>query len=139
MAAFSICLVKVSPAFEYASSSKCQWSEYGKIVNIQGLHRVLNMLWKCLNMCEYTLIMLNMLEYTWIYLNKQSSEYARLVNVSDAVRSIRSLYKLLSSYRDRGVFRRLSNIKNGAFCKKNNTWIQPHNQEVFSAWEVSWN
>ena len=106
---------------------------------IQGLHRVLNMLWKCLNMCEYTLIMLNMLEYTWIYLNKQSSEYARLVNVSDAVRSIRSLYKLLSSYRDRGVFRRLSNIKNGAFCKKNNTWVQPHNQEVFSASEVSWN
>ena len=139
MAAFSICLVKVSLAFEYASSSKCQCSEYGKIVNIQGLHRVLNMLWKCLNMCEYTLIMLNMLEYTWIYLNKQSSEYARLVNVSDAVRSIRSLYKLLSSYRDRGVFRRLSNIKNGAFCKKNNTWVQPHNQEVFSASEVSWN
>ena len=64
MAAFSICLVKVSLAFEYASNSKCQCSEYGKIVNIQGLQRVLNMLWKCLNMCEYALIMLNMLEYT---------------------------------------------------------------------------
>ena len=29
--------------------------------------------------------MLNMLEYVWIYLNKQSSEYARILNVSDAV------------------------------------------------------
>ena len=37
------------------------------------------------------------------------------MNVSDAVHSIRSLYKLLSSYRDRGMFRTLS-----AFCKKNN-------------------
>ena len=28
--------------------------------------------------------MLNILEYAWIYLNKQSSEYARILNVSDA-------------------------------------------------------
>ena len=26
-----------------------------------------------------------MLEYVWIYLNKQSSEYARILNVSDTV------------------------------------------------------
>ena len=51
-----------------------------------------------------------MIEYAGIYLTKQSAEYARILNVSDAVHSIRSLYKLLSSYRDRGVFRTLSNI-----------------------------
>ena len=40
-------------------------------------------------MREYGLIMLNMLEY------------AGILNVSDAVHSIRSLCKLLSSYRER--------------------------------------
>ena len=40
-------------------------------------------------MREYGLIMLNMLEY------------ARILNVSDAVHNIRSLCKLLSSYRER--------------------------------------
>ena len=47
--------------------------------------------------------MLNMIEYASIYLKKQSAEYARILNVLDAVHSIRSLYKLLSSYRDRRV------------------------------------
>ena len=41
---------------------------------------------------------------------KQSAEYARILNVSEAVQSIRSLYKLLKSYRDRDTFRTLSNI-----------------------------
>ena len=40
-------------------------------------------------MPEYALIMLNMLEFACIYLNKQSSEYARILNVSDAVYSIK--------------------------------------------------
>ena len=44
-----------------------------------------------------------MIEYASIYLKKQSAEYARILNVLDAVHSIRSLYKLLSSYRDRRV------------------------------------
>ena len=52
---------------------------------------------------------LNMVEYAGIYLKKQSTEYARILNVFDVVHSIRSLYKLLSSYRDRDVFRTLSN------------------------------
>ena len=79
-----------------------------KVVNMWGTHRVLNMpeeAWICLNyyfiMCEYVLIMLHMLEYACIYLNKQSS------NVFDAVcavYSIRSLYKSLSSYRDREIY-----------------------------------
>ena len=45
-----------------------------------------------------------MLENAWIYLNKQSSEYVRILNISNVVHSITSLYKLLSSYRDRSVF-----------------------------------
>ena len=49
-------------------------------------------------MREYALITLNMIEYAGIYLKKQSSECARILNVSDAVHNIRSLYELLSSY-----------------------------------------
>ena len=44
-----------------------------------------------------------MIEYASIYLKKQSAEYARILNVFDAVHSVRSLYKLLSSYQDRRV------------------------------------
>ena len=51
------------------------------------------------------LIALNMMEYAGI-----SAEYTRVLNVSDAVHIIRSLYKLLSSYRDRDILRTLPNI-----------------------------
>ena len=51
-----------------------------------------------------------MIQYAGIYLKKQSAEYVRTLNVSDAVHIIKSLYNLLSSYRDRDVFRTLSNI-----------------------------
>ena len=52
-------------------------------------------------MSGYPLIMLNMVEYTDIYLKKKSAEYAKIIlNVSDAVHSIRSLYNFLSRYRD---------------------------------------
>ena len=61
-------------------------------------------------MREYALITLNTIEYAGIYLKNQSAEYARVLNVSNAVHSIRSLYKLRNSYRDRDVFRTLSNI-----------------------------
>ena len=47
--------------------------------------------------------MINMLENFRLYLNKESFEYAGIPNVTDAVHSIRSLNKLLSSYRDRGL------------------------------------
>ena len=44
-----------------------------------------------------------MIEYADVYLKKQSAEYARIIlNVSDAVHSIRSLI-LLSSYQDRRI------------------------------------
>ena len=56
-------------------------------------------------MLEYALRMLNMMKYARIYLRNLSTEYARILNVSDAVHSISSLYKLLSSYREKDVFR----------------------------------
>ena len=46
-----------------------------------------------------------MIEYISIYLKKQSDKYARILDESDVVHSIKSLYKLLSSYRDREVLR----------------------------------
>ena len=62
-------------------------------------------------MREYALIALNVIEYTSIYLKKkQIAKYARILDVSDAVHNIRSLYKLLGSFRDSDVFRTLSNI-----------------------------
>ena len=51
-------------------------------------------------MSEYALATLNMFEYAGIYLKKkQSAEYARIPNVSHAIHSLRSLYKLLSIYK----------------------------------------
>ena len=91
-------------------------------------------------MREYTTIMLNMVECVCIYLNRQSSEYARILHVFDTVHSVRSLSKLLSSYWDRGVFRTLSNIEMKPFARrimtKNN---QARNQKFLKAGEVSWN
>ena len=40
---------------------------------------------------------MNMPEHALIYDNKKDSEYARVLNVSDAVHSIRSLYNITSS------------------------------------------
>ena len=61
-------------------------------------------------MGEYALITLTIIEYAGIYLKKQSAEYARVLDVSDAVQSIMPLNRLLSTYCDRDVFRTLSNI-----------------------------
>ena len=61
-------------------------------------------------MCEYVSITLNMTEYASIDLKKPSAEYDRILNVSDAVHSKMSLYKLESSYPDRDVLRTLSSI-----------------------------
>ena len=64
-------------------------------------------------MREYFSLTLNMIEYAGIYLKKQSAEYTRILNVSDAVYSI----KVTVQFTD--VFRTLSNISDGMFCKKN--------------------
>ena len=72
-------------------------------------------------MRQYASITLNMIAYAGIpekttsfpsekmrwrrgCLKKQSAEYAIILNASNDVRSIRSLHKLLSIYRDREVF-----------------------------------
>ena len=62
-------------------------------------------------MREYALITLNMIEYADIYPKKQSAEYARILNVSDSVYSIKSLYKLLTSYRDRHIQNTVKHLK----------------------------
>ena len=53
-------------------------------------------------MPQCALICLNNPEYAWIFLNaleQADSEYTGILNVSDAsLHSIKSLYKLLSSY-----------------------------------------
>ena len=67
---------------------------------------------------EYGLIKLNMLEYACIYLNKQGSEYRRILNVSDAVDSIRSLRKLLRSYRERAYSEYCQTFKIERFAKR---------------------
>ena len=51
----------------------------------------------------YSLHVKNMIAYGGIFLKKQSAEYAIILNVSNEVHCIRSLYKLLSSYRDRHI------------------------------------
>ena len=61
---------------------------------MQALHKVFIVV---LHKPEYALIMLNMLEYLCIYLKKQSSECVRILNVSSAIHSMRSMFKLLSS------------------------------------------
>ena len=67
-------------------------------------------------MHEYASIMLNMIEYASTYLKKkqkkkkQSAQYARILNMPDALHRIGSLYKLPSSSWDRDVLRTLSNI-----------------------------
>ena len=62
----------------------------------------------CVNIPQKRWIWLNMLACTW---RKQNAEYARILDVSDAVNSIRSLYKLLSSYRDRRIQNTVKHIR----------------------------
>ena len=57
-------------------------------------------------MRQYASVTINIIEYAGIYQEKLSDEYARILNVSDAEHSIKSLYKLLS----RMLFGTLSNI-----------------------------
>ena len=61
-------------------------------------------------MRDYASIPLNMIKYVSIYLKNLSAEYARVLNMFDAVHSIGSLYKLLSSYQNKNLLRTLSNI-----------------------------
>ena len=87
-------------------------------------------------MSKYVWICLNNTKYDWIchYIpEKNSAECARILNVSDAVHNIRWLYRLQCSYQDRDLFRTLTSIQDVAVCKKNNAWVQLHNQNWFRA------
>ena len=78
---------------QYASVAKS--SEYARIClkYMKELNRVLNMprhgsvylnrMWICLDV--------------WIYSNRQSSEYSRVLNMSNTIHSVRSIHKLMSS------------------------------------------
>ena len=71
-----------------------------------------------LNVSGYALITLNMIEYADVYLKKQSAEYARIImNVSDAVQSIRSL-NLLSSYRHRLIQNTVKHLRQSVLQKE---------------------
>ena len=61
-------------------------------------------------MHEYALIMLNMIEYVSIYLKTRVMNMSEFL-MSDAVHSIRSLYKLLSSYQDRSIQNTVKHFK----------------------------
>ena len=94
--AFWICQNMPSQSFEYILGSK-----YARVLNMQELHRVLNMpqyswiclnrTWICLNMCEFAII-------------------DRVLNMYHTIHSARSLYKLMSTYWEIGVFRTPSKI-----------------------------
>ena len=80
----------------YLGFSTCKDSEYGRVLNEQELHRVLNMpkcSWICLNT---TWICLNMSEFTII---------ERVLNMYHTIHSARSLYKLMSTCWEIGLFR----------------------------------
>ena len=127
MAGFWICLIKVSQGFEYASGSRSARICYGILQSFQYV-RVTQGVKYALIMPQYAWICLNNAEYaTWI----NSSQYARILDLSDAVHSIRWLYKLLSSYRDRRI---QSTVKHmiERFYKKHNVWVQAH-QKFFRA------
>ena len=115
---------KYAPGPKYANLEKWQGCEYARIT--QGLH------WIWLSNPQYALMMpqymwiplamLSMFAYAW---KKQISEYAEILN------GLRSQYKLPSSYRDKDVFRTLSNIYDGAFWEKNNAWMQGDRLKFF--------
>ena len=99
--------------------------------------------WIYLNAPEHTLeipqyawICRNNTGYALIYLNTQSSESAKILNFSDAVHNIRSLYKLLSSDRGRGVFNYCQTFKKKSFAKR---IIQGQQPDFSRRGKVSWN
>ena len=53
-----------------------------------------------------------MIKHVDIYMKKQSVEYAGIVlDVSCAIHSIRSLYSLLISYRDKSIHNTVNNLR----------------------------
>ena len=72
-----------------------------------------------------------MIEYACIYPKKQSAEYARILNMSNVVHSIRSLYKL-QQLSKQAYLEHCQTFKR-VFYKKDNAWVQVSNQKHFRA------
>ena len=90
-------LLKMSwQSSEYISGSKYARTEYGRILNIQKVHKVLNLpqydwiglnsAWICLNMSELTIINV-------------------VLSMSHTIHSARSLYRLTSTFWEIDVFK----------------------------------
>ena len=87
-------------------TSECS---YGRVLNIPGF-------WLC-QVSAYASITEGS-EYVWIWLNKLSCGYAWILNGSDAVHSVRSLYKLLSSYQHRHIQNMFKHLRWIVFAKR---------------------
>ena len=102
------------------NASFTQNSEYArrcldKVLNILNmqLHMVLNMP-SSGQICQNRMwICSDMLEYVWIYDNKKASEYVSYN------KKHRSLYKLMSTYWEIGIFKTCLKIWDGALWKNN--------------------
>ena len=126
---FRVC--QVSAYARIAEGSEYAWSRFHRVLNkpmVLNIQWPQNMAslwictcytewWICLNKLDYALIVpqhvsvcLSNAEYDWICRHITEKNKELNINVSDGVHSIRSLYKLLSSYRDRDIFRALPNI-----------------------------
>ena len=106
------------------------WSKFHKLLNMNASEQQDSEFARVTQCAEYVLKCLIMPKYIRI----NSSRYARILNVSDAVQSVRSLYKLLSSYWIRRLFRHCHRFKMECITKR----IMPECwYAIFQ--EVSWN
>ena len=124
----------------WQSSGYNSGSKYPRIVNIAEF--LICKSYRVLNMPQNGGIWLNMVEcvwiggeYAWIYNNRQDSEYANVLNTFHATHSLRSLYKLMSTYGDMGVFRRMSKIYDfGKITAFNNFCKTLHPKSLRDLW-----
>ena len=99
----------------------CQNSGYVRVLNMQELHRALNM-------PQYGWICLNRM---WICLDmSESTMIDRVLNIYHTIHSARSLCKLMNAYWEIGVFRMRSKIKDGLFNYFNK-------KSILNLWEGS--
>ena len=73
-------------------------------------------------------------------MNKNISEFARILHVSDAVHKHKVTVQITEQLlRQRHIQNTVKHIWWSFFCKKNNAWVQGHNQKFFREGEVLWN
>ena len=95
-----ICLDRVLN-ISWVLDARIKDSEYGRVLNMQELHRVLDM-------SQYGCVRVNR---TWICLNMSEFKIIdRVLNMYHTRHGARSLYMLMSTYWETGVFRTRSKI-----------------------------